>query len=199
MHERSIALAEQNGKTAVGGAGHGEIRPAVPVEIGDGDFPAAGIIRGGGGKLGRLLEGTVAVAEKDGNSADGSFHRQIRLAVSIQVAGGQRAGYSIADGSLKGSITAAEKQHGAVTFGQIELAIAVEVGRNEVAGGKVGVGPWRQGHAQRLLKGSVAVAEKDGDALRIAHRQVELAVMVEVTGHNRGWGYAVCKGALLKR
>ncbi len=146
-----------------------------------------------------MLEGAVAVAEKDGNSAGGASHRQIRLAVAIQVASGQRAGHGIADGSLERPIAAAEKQHSAVAFGEIELAIAVEVGRNEVAGGKVGGGPRRQGHSQRRLKGSIAVAEEDRDALRTAHRQVELAVMVEVPGHSRGWAYAGSKGALQKR
>jgi hypothetical protein len=46
------------------------------------------------------------------------------------------------DGSLECSIAAAEKQYSAVTFGQIELAVAVEVGRNEVARGKVEGGPF---------------------------------------------------------
>jgi hypothetical protein len=142
----------------------------------------------------RRLEGAVSVAgigdEWEADAVDEPSAEQIGLAVSVEVAGAEKAelnslrcGIACGGRECAGGVPALVERNGnrrCIGDGDVGEAVGVEIGwgNEEGCGGDAIVGG--------LLEGAVAIAEEDRhEAFGTGERDVELVVVVHV-GDNEG-------------
>ena len=181
--EGAVAFTDQDGdatgiralQTSAAIVGHGQVEPAIAVEIAgsDGEGLGADVIDS------RRLEGAVAVAEQDRDTGGGEggeerngavgAESKVELAIAVEIGGEEVAGREsggIGSRGTEGTIAIAESD--AFGGGEIGLPVAVEIGGGqEAAGGDFGAGRERIG----------APAEPEG---AIGGGDIGVAVSVEV-------------------
>jgi hypothetical protein len=143
-----------------------DVGEAIVVDVGD-NGSACG---GGGGLRLRRLEGAVSVAgigdEWEADAVDETSAEQIGLAVSVEVAGAEKAelnswcGITCGGRERAGGVPALVEKNGnrrCIGDGDVREAVGVEIGwgNEEGCGGDAIVGG--------LLEGAVAIAEEDRD------------------------------------
>ena len=127
---------------------HGDILKAIAVEVGDGH--RSGIVAGGVRDLG--CEGAVAVAEQDTDGAVIQIgENDVGFTVVIEIARGEAQGVGsrrVADLRLEGAVAVAQQDaeraggqvESRVCHRHVELAVVVEVSKDDLIGGLANAG-----------------------------------------------------------
>src|SRR5206468_12024370 len=119
-----------------------------------------------GGNARGCLEGPVTVAQQNRKTRAGVRGRQIKLAVAVEIADGDRFGTAaraVSDGRQKGTVTVADENgdvvRATVRHREIGLSVAIEVATDyEMWMAAAGV-------AGSALKRTVSVSEEDRDII----------------------------------
>ena len=188
----SVAERQKHGERVGVTVGHRQVVDEVCVEVPRGHEPRAGPRRVGR----RRLEASIAGAEQHGDVGGAPVRDdQIRETVPVEVADGDRLGAGAGgEGQrvLESPIAEAQQDREGVRGDDDEIRPAVSVEIAETDGSRTAAG----GDHRLDLERPVAVAEQDGDVVgtRVCHRQVRMAVAVEVAHRHRLGGGARREG-----
>ena len=179
----AIATAEEYENIAGAVTRHRNIDVAVGVEIGKDQVECAGECRAD-----FLLEASIAIAAQQRHGVGiGAQGHEVELAVFIEIGGRDKlGGVRHIDELLlrQGSSADGEEEREAITpilrQGQIQQAIVVEIADSHGDGTEVGV------QVRFGLEGSVPVAKKDRDGVRVVVRgdDIEVKIVIQIDREN---------------